>query len=393
MKRKPLFSVFLIAILAAGGIAAYTKLRAQKAASPPTPPPAIPVVAEAVKSGDVPIYLSGIGTVVAYNIDVVRSQITGQLTSIDFTQGQAVKKGDLLAQIDPRPYQAQLDQYIANRDRDQAQLKNADANLGRYTPLESKGFATNQLVDTQKAQVAELQAAIKSDEALVEAAKIQLGYTRLTSPVEGVTGILQLDLGNIIYPTSPNGLVVVTQIEPISAVFTLPQQDLPEIQQKQKLTKEPLTVFAYSQDNKIQLGKGQLLLIDNQIDQTTGQIRLKANFPNKDHRLWPGLLINARLLLDTRHDGLTVAASAIQQGQNGSYAYVIKKPGNVAEIQPVKVAQIRSGQALIDSGLKGGDDVVIDGQYKLQPGSHVTELTGKAAEEARAQTEQQMVIP
>ena len=323
-------------------------------------------------------------------MDVIRSQITGELTHIDFTQGQAVKKGDLLAQIDPRPYQAQLNQFIANRDRDQAQLQNAEANLGRYTPLATKGFATGQLLDTQKAQVAELQAAIKSDEALIEAAKVQLGYTRLTSPIDGVTGILQLDIGNIIYPTTPNGLVVVTQIEPISVIFTLPEQDFAEIQQR--LSKGPITVLAYSQDNKIQLGEGQLLLIDNQINQTTGTIRLKANFPNKDHRLWPGLLINARLLLDTRHDGLTVAASAIQQGQNGSYVYLIR-PGNVAEIQPVKVAQISNGQALIDSGLTNKDEVVVDGQYKLQPGSHVTELTGKAAEEARAQSEQQMQIP
>jgi membrane fusion protein, multidrug efflux system len=392
MKQKAVISVLVIAALAAGGVGVYTNLRTKKPASAPAPPPAIPVVAEAVKSGDVPIYLSGIGTVVAYNIDVIRSQITGQLTQIAFTQGQAVKAGDLLAQIDPRPYQAQLNQFIANLDRDKAQLQNAQANLGRYKPLASKGFATQQLLDTQNAQVAELQAAIKSDEALVEAAKIQLGYTRLTSPIDGVTGILQLDIGNIIYPTTPNGLVVVTQIEPISVVFTLPENDLPEIQQKQKAAKGPLTVFAYSQDGKSQLAKGQLLLIDNQIDQTTGQIRLKANFPNKDHRLWPGQLINTRLLLDTRHDGLTVSASAIQQGQNGSYAYVIE-PGNVAKIQPVKVAQITDGQALIDSGLSGNEEVVVDGQYKLQPGSHVTALTGKAAEEARAQTEQQMQIP
>ncbi len=390
MNRKSVISVLLLAVLTAGGVAAYTNLRTQKRTLAPAAAPAIPVVAETVKSSDVPIYLSGIGTVVAYNMDVIRSQITGELTHIDFAQGQAVKKGDLLAQIDPRPYQAQLNQFIANRDRDQAQLQNAEANLGRYTPLATKGFATGQLIDTQKAQVAELQAAIKSDEALIEAAKVQLGYTRLTSPIDGVTGILQLDIGNIIYPTTPNGLVVVTQIEPISVIFTLPEQDFAEIQQR--LSKGPITVLAYSQDNKIQLGEGQLLLIDNQINQTTGTIRLKANFPNKDHRLWPGLLINARLLLDTRHDGLTVAASAIQQGQNGSYVYLIR-PGNVAEIQPVKVAQISNGQALIDSGLTNKDEVVVDGQYKLQPGSHVTELTGKAAEEARAQSEQQMQIP
>jgi membrane fusion protein, multidrug efflux system len=392
MKRKTVISTLLVVVLAAGGVVAYTSLNTQKPAPAPAAPPAVPVVAETVKSSNVPIYLSGIGTVVAYNIDVIRSQITGQLTHIDFTQGQTVKKGDLLAQIDPSPYQAQVDQFTANLNRDQAQLQNAQANLGRYTPLASKGFATGQLLDTQKAQVAELQSAIKSDQALIEAAKVQLGYTRLTSPINGVTGILQLDIGNIIHPTDPNGLVIVTQIEPISLIFTLPEQELAEIQQKQMSSKGPLTVLAYSQDGKTRLAEGELLLIDNQIDQTTGTIRLKANFPNKDHRLWPGELVNGRLLLDTRQNGLTVAASAIQQGQNGPYAYVIG-PGNVAKIQPVKVAQITDGQALIDSGLSANENVVVDGQYRLQPGTHVTELTGKAAEEARAQTEQQMQIP
>jgi membrane fusion protein, multidrug efflux system len=352
----------------------------------------VPVVAGVVAQHDVPIYLTGVGTVIAYNTVVVHSQIQGQVVSINFTEGQTVHVGDLLAQIDPRPYQAQLDQVIATRDRDQAQLVNAQANLARYTQLGDKGWATPQLVDTQKAQVAQLQSAIKADEALIEAAQVQLTYTKLTSPIDGVVGIRQVDIGNIIHPTDPNGLVVVTQIEPISLIFTLPETDLPKIQQQQEKTKGSLTVLAYNQDDTIQLDQGTLGLVNNQILQTTGSIQLKANFPNKAHRLWPGELVNARLLLDTRHDGLTVAASVVQQGPKGAYAYVIN-PNNTVEMRPVTVAQISEGQALIDSGLKANEQVVVDGQYKLQPGTQVTILHGQAAEEAAAQSAQQAPIP
>jgi len=352
----------------------------------------VPVVAGTVVQHDVPIYLTGVGTVIAYNTVIVRSQIQGQIASINFTEGQAVHTGDLLSQIDPRPYQAQVDQVTATRDRDQAQLVNAQANLARYTQLGDKGWATPQLVETQKAQVAQLQSAIKADEALIEAAQIQLSYTRLTSPIDGVTGLRQVDIGNIIHPTDPNGLVVVTQIEPISLIFTLPESNLPQIQEQEQKTKQPLTVLAYSQDNTIKLDEGTLALVNNEILQTTGSIQLKANFPNKTHRLWPGELVNARLLLDTRHDGLTVPAGVLQQGPQGAYAYVINPDRSVA-IRPIKVAQISEGQALIDSGLQANEQVVVDGQYKLQPGTHVTILTGQAAEEAKAQSAQQAPIP
>jgi membrane fusion protein, multidrug efflux system len=389
--RRKLLIFAVLAIAAAGAGWAYENYAAVKGVSPaPTPPEIVPIVAQAVKSGDVPIYLRGIGTVSAYNTVVVRSQITGEIVQIAFKEGQAVHKGDLLAEIDPRPYQALIDQYTANKNRDQAQLKNAQANLGRYTPLEQRGFASQQLVETQQAQVSQLQAAIDSDEALIRAAEVQLSYTRLTSPIDGVTGIRQIDIGNIIHPTDPNGLVMVTQIEPISVIFTLPEGDLPQIQQR--LANGPLTVFAYSQDNKIRLGEGEFLLVNNQIDQTTGTIQIKANFPNKDHRLWPGQLINASLLLDTRHDAITVAASAVQQGPSGTYTYVIKS-GDIAEIRTVTVAQVSGGQALIDSGLSANEQVVVDGQYRLRPGSHVTVLHGKAAREAEAQSRQQMEIP
>jgi multidrug efflux system membrane fusion protein len=393
MRRKVVIPVVLLTVaLAGGGGFAFMHRAASKSpAAPPALPP-VPIVAAVVAQHDVPIYLTGVGTVIAYNTDIVRSQIQGQIVSINFTEGQTVGPGDLLAQIDPRPYQAQIDQYTANLDRDKAQLTNALANLDRYTPLARKGYATGQLLDTQKAQVAQLQATVKSDQALIEAANVQLSYTRLTSPIEGVTGIRQVDIGNIIHPTDPNGLVVVTQIEPISLIFTLPETVLPQIQQQQQKAKGPLTVLAYSQDDTIQLDQGTLGLVNNQILQTTGSIQLKANFPNKTHRLWPGELVNARLLLDTRHDGLTVPASVVQQGPQGAYAYVVNPDGAVA-IRPVKVAQISEGQALIDSGLKANEQVVVDGQYKLQPGTHVTALHGKAAEEAAQQSAQQAPIP
>jgi multidrug efflux system membrane fusion protein len=396
MRRKTAVrAVLLLVVLAGGGAFAFTHGRSKTSGSQPSAPAApapVPIVAGMVEQHDVPIYLTGVGTVVAYNTDVVRSQIQGQIISINFTEGQTVHTGDLLAQIDPRPYQAQVDQFTANRDRDQAQLTNAKANLDRYTPLAQKGWATPQLLDTQKAQVAQLEAAVKSDEALIESANVQLSYTRLTSPIDGVTGIRQIDVGNVIHPTDPNGLVVVTQVEPISLIFTLPETVLPQIQQQQQKTKEALGVLAYSQDNTMRLAQGKLGLVNNEILQTTGSIQLKANFPNQAHRLWPGELVNARLLLDTRHNGLTVSASVVQQGPKGAYAYVVNPDGSVA-IRPIKVAQVSDGQALIDSGLKANEQVVVDGQYKLQPGTQVTVLHGQAADEAAAQSAQQAPIP
>ena len=388
--RRRLSALIILAVAIAGG-GAFAVTRNSPAPAAPDAPPPVPVVAGQVTSEDVPIYLRGIGTVIAYNTDVVRSQIQGELTKIAFREGQAVHAGDLLAQIDPRPYEAQLDQMTATRDRDQAQLTNSLANLDRYTHLAGNGYATPQLLDTQKAQVAQLQNAVKSDNSLIEQAKVQLEYTRLTSPISGITGVRQVDVGNIIHPTDANGLVVVTQIEPISLIFTLPETYLPRIQQQMEGGKT-LKVLAYSQDDTIELDEGKVDLINNEILQTTGAVQIKAEFANPAHRLWPGELVNARLLLQTRNNGLTVPAGAVQQGQNGMYAYAIK-PDNTVEKRNITVAQISGGQALIDSGLAANEQVVVDGQYKLQPGSHVTILHGKAAAEAEAQNAQQIAIP
>jgi multidrug efflux system membrane fusion protein len=394
MKKKGIIAAALVTgVVAAGGLFYLLHVGAlEEAAATPVPPAPVPVVAATVTQHDVPVYLVGVGTVIAYNTDVVRAQIQGQIISINFTEGQKVHAGDLLAQIDPRPYQAMVDQYTGQLERDQAQLANAQANQKRYNQLGNQGWATPQLMETQNAQVGELQGAIKTDQALIEASKVQLSYTRLTAPIDGVVGIRQIDVGNIISPSTASGLCVVTQIDPISLIFTLPETVLPQIQQQQEKAKAPLRVLAYNQDNTIKLDEGELGLVNNEILQTTGSIQLKANFSNKGKRLWPGELVNARLLLDTRHGGLTVPAAVVQQGAKGPYTWVVK-PDNTVAIRQIKVAQITDGQALIDSGLDANEQVVVDGQYKLKPGVQVTMLHGKAAEEAAAQDAMQAPIP
>jgi multidrug efflux system membrane fusion protein len=382
-------SILLVTAALLGAATMFTH-RTMTRTPPSVVPPAIPVVAGTVRKHNVPIYLRGVGTVIAYNNVIVRSQITGQLMKIAFTQGQTVKKGDLLGEIDPRPYQAQLDQAVANRDRDQAQLANAQTNLNRYTPLAQKGWATPQLLDTQKAQVGQLEAMVKSDEAIIEQAQTNLSYTRLTSPIDGVTGIRQLDEGNIIHPTDPNGLVDVTQIQPISLLFSLPQTSFVRIQSQ--MAKGTLAVLAYTQNDKTELDEGKLDLIDNQIVQTTGTLRLRASFPNAKRLLWPGELVNARLLLENRPDGLTIPAPAIQQGPNGSFVWVIGPDGTV-QTRPVSVTQIDEGQALIGSGLEAGENVVLQGQYRLQAGALVRELHGREAQQADLQSSVEQAIP
>jgi multidrug efflux system membrane fusion protein len=318
-KAIKLMTGIVLLAAAAGGAATLTRAAVFRPApvQAAAAPPAVSVVASSVKKDDVPIYLRGVGTVVAYNNVLVRSQITGKLIKISFRQGQTVKKGDVLAVIDPSPYQAQLDQAIANRDRDQAHLANAKIDLNRYTDLGKQKSIAYQLVDSQEAIVDQLVAIIKADDAVIESARVNLGYTNLTSPIDGVTGIRQIDVGNVIHPTDVNGLVDVAQIEPISLIFTLSEADFVPIQVR--MSHGPVTVFVDSQDGK-QLDQGKLNLVDNQIIQTTGTIRLRAEFPNKNHLLWPGQLVNARLLIDTRHDGLTVPASVVQQGPQGAYA-------------------------------------------------------------------------
>jgi membrane fusion protein, multidrug efflux system len=392
MRLRKAFVGALSAAVLLGGAAGFHALDggASEAAAAPAAPPPVPVVAGTVKSGNVPIYLRGIGTVTAYNTVLVHSQIQGQLVAIPFTEGQFVHKGDLLAQIDPRPYQAALDQAIANRDRDQANLRNAEVNFKRDAVLLPSNLAVSkQQYDNDNATVAQLRAQVEADKAAIETACVNLSFTRLTSPVDGVTGIRQIDIGNIIYPNS-SGLVTVTQIQPIAVIFTLPEQDLIEI--LQRMQKAPLTVLAYSQDDKALLSEGKLLLVNNEINQTTGTLQLKAIFPNRRSRLWPGELVDARLLLETRPHGLTVAARSVQQGPDGAYVYVIEPDGTVAN-RAVMVAQFGNKRAVIDTGLTAGERVVVDGQSRLHPGSRVVAVTGRAAEEVASEGGPQMVIP
>jgi multidrug efflux system membrane fusion protein len=386
-----LAALVLTAAVIGSGTYALSSARPDTTAAPASAVlPTVPIVADTVKNGDVPIYLRGIGTVQAYNTDTIRTQVQGQITQIAFKEGQALRAGDLLAQIDPRPFQAQLDQAVANRERDQAQFANAQANLQRDSRLLIQGYATPQTIDLDKANSGQFGAAVKGDEAAIEYAQTQLAYTRITSPINGVAGIRLIDVGNVVHPTDATGLVVVTQLQPIAVIFTLPETQLPEIQQA--MAKGPLTVLAYSEDNKTRLDQGTLAVLDNQIVQTSGSVRLKADFPNPQHRLWPGALVNVRLLVDNRQNALTVAAPAVLQGPQGSYVYVIK-PDGMVENRTVKVAQLGARTAIIDAGLQANEQVVIAGQSRLQPGSPVTVLQGRAAQTLLDQSAQQTVIP
>jgi len=334
----------------------------------------VPVVAGVVQKRDVPIYLNGIGTVQAYNTVTVHPQVSGTLTTVVFQEGQDVKKGDLLAVIDPRPYQAQLDGAIAKKNQDVAQLNNAKTLLDRDTDLFKKGALDHQSYDTQRFLVDQLDATVKADQAAIDSAQTQFSYTQIAAPFDGRCGIRQTDQGNFV--TSGSTLVVVTQLKPISVVFTLPQQELLDV--NQAFAKGSLKVTALDSAQTTPLDDGILAVVDNEIDTTTGTLKLKASFPNQDLKLWPGEFVNARLLVATRHDGLVVPASVIQRGPNGTYAYVIN-PDKKAEMRPVQVGQIDGGQALIDSGLKEGEQVVVDGQYKLQPGTPVQIITPNKA--------------
>ena len=330
----------------------------------------VPITAGTVEQKDVPIYLDGLGTVQAFNTVLVRSRVDGQVQRIAFEEGQEVRAGDLLAQIDPAPFQAQLDQSVARKAADEAQLKVARVNFARDADLLASKILAQQDYDVQKALVDQLQASVQGDQAAIDNARVQLGYTTIASPLDGRTGIRMVDQGNIVHANDSNGIVVITQLRPISVVFTLPEQTLGQIQQHLG-NSGSLATFAVDRENRTTLAEGKLAVIDNQIDVTTGTIRLKATFANQELRLWPGQFVNMRLLLETKKGGMVVPASVVQRGPDGTFAYII---GNdmTAQVRPIKVAQIDQGQALIDSGLSPGERVVVDGQYKLRPGSKVT---------------------
>jgi len=336
-------------------------------------PAAIPVVTATVAKEDVPIFLTGIGTVQPAQTVTVKVRVDGELQKVAFTEGQDVKEGDLLAQIDPRPYQAVLDQAVAQKGRDEATLANAQKDLERYTTLFAQDSIQQQTLDTQKATVNQLKATIQSDQAQIDNARVLLAYTTIRSPVTGRTGLRLVDAGNIVHATDTTGLVVINQIDPITVVFTLPEEHVPKVNEAmQKAGATPLQAQALGRETGEALATGRLLLVNNQIDTATGTVQLKAQFPNKAHALWPGQYVNVRLVLGTRHDAATVPESAVQRGPEGLIAYVVK-PDDSVETRPIRVARTQEGKAIIDDGLAPGTRVIVDGQYKVKPGVKVAE--------------------
>ena len=347
--------------------------------------PSVPVVAGAAEEKDVPVYLDGLGTVQAYNTVTVHTRVDGELQQVLFTEGQEVTTGGPLAVIDPRPFQAALDQAIAKKAQDEAQLGNAKVTLARNTDLLNKKVIAQADFDLSKYTVDQFQAAVQADQAAIENARTQLDYTQIKSPIDGRTGVRLVDVGNIVHAADTGGIVVITQMHPISVVFTLPEQNL-QVILNEGGANGGLHVTALDRGNTTPLDEGTLAVVDNEIDQTTGTVKLKATFPNDDLKLWPGKFVNARLVLTTKKNAIVVPAPVVQRGPQGTYAYVIK-PDNTVEMRPIKVAQTEANVAMIDDGLKAGEQVVVDGQYKLQPGAHV-ELTTPQPQQPAASPQQ-----
>lgn len=370
----------LIAVaLLAGGIFYYREGR--PVAAPARAAAAIPVTVTPAASRDVPIYLDALGTVSASNTVSIRAQITGTLQSVGFTEGQDVHKGDTLAVIDPRPLQAALAQATAKKAQDQAQLVSAQKDLARYSDLARRDYATQQSLDQQQAKVDQLKAMIDADQAAIESAQTQLSYATIAAPFDGRVGFRQLDAGNIIHPTDANPLTVLTQIRPSVAVFTLPQKDLGDV--REAMLRGPVEVLAFDQDGKAQLAAGTLLLIDNQIDQATSTIRLKAQFPNEDDRLWPGEFVRVRAQVDSKAQVVTIPPPALQRGPQGLYAWVIK-PDNTAEQRALEAEAVGSDTVMVTRGLAAGERVVVNGQYRLQAGARVDAKPGSGPDVAAA---------
>ncbi len=381
---KRLIWILLIAVVAVAGYFGWQRYQgAEQAKAEATQKaaarrPAIPVSIAQVEKADFPVYLTGLGTVQAFNTVQVRTRVDGQIDKIAFKEGQTVSQGDLLAEIDPRPYQAALDQAKAKKVQDEANLANANLDLQRYTKLGE--FATRQQTDTQRSTVAMQTAQIAADDAAIFNAQTQLDYTQVKSPISGVVGLRQVDIGNIVNASAQTGIVTVTQIEPITVIFTAPEGQLPYISEAQAAA--PLKAIAITTDGKKPLAEGKLAVINNQVDTTSGTIRLKAVFDNKDHALWPGQSVSTRLLVKTLKDATVVPDDAVQHGTSGLYAYAVGAD-NKAELRKVKVSQSIDGRTVVDEGLKPGDRVITGGQFKVQPGSLVT--TAVASSDPAAQ--------
>ena len=373
MVRRAIGFAAVLALAAAAVLWRLSPNTQVEPAAAQAPAPGIPVTAGTVAAQDVPVFLLGIGTVQAYNSVSIKSRVDGQIVQIDFKEGQEVKQGDPLIQIDPRPYQAQLEQAQATKQKDEAQLAGAKLDLERYAKLLGTGYQTRQSYDNQTALVAQLQAAIKGDEAQINTAKLNLSYADIRSPIDGRLGAKLVDKGNLVHANDNTPLVTITEVKPIFVSFTLPQETLDDLRENNK--EAPLVVYAYSGDGKKQLAEGKLTLIDNAIDQATGTIHLKARFDNDDEQLWPGEFVSLRVILSTRRNVATVPAQTVQNGPNGHYAYTIK-PDNIVERRAVEVASIQDGIAVVTKGLTPGERVVVDGQYRLTDGARVNPAAG-----------------
>jgi multidrug efflux system membrane fusion protein len=348
---------------------AHEPARAAQRGKPP--PEGVTVNAAVATRSDVPVTVEGLGTVQAFYTASLAAQVTGKLQEVFFTEGQLVKKGQLLAQIDPRPLQAALDQAEAVQAKDAAQLESAKLDLSRYEVLAQQNLTSKQQLDQQRALVGQLTAQAKIDQAAIDNARTQLGYTRIVAPFDGRTGIRLVDPGNNVHATDTNGIVVVTQIQPISVLFTLPEEVLPQV--SAALERGPAAVTALSRDDKTQLDVGTLAVLDNTIDVTTGTVKLKATFPNAHNALWPGQFVNARVLVAQLHDAVTVPTEAVQPGVEGSFIYVVKSDDTV-EARPVQIGQDGNGRTVVLSGLNAGERVVTSNQYRLEPGAKVNIL-------------------
>lgn len=379
-RRGPWGVLTLLLMLAACGFVGwrYVSTKAADAAverSAQSGPPPIPVTFSRVQLADFAVYLNGLGTVQAYNTVTVRSRVDGEITKIAFKEGQIVKQGDLLVQIDPRPFQAALDQAVAKKSQDEASLKNAQLDLKRFTDLARQDFASRQQVDTQQAQVDQFTAQIKGDQAAIDNAKTQLSYTTISAPISGRIGFRLVDQGNIVHASDTNGMLSIVQLQPISVVFTAPEEDVPRI--NQALAAGPVPVTALSSDGARSLSQGKLELVDNTVDQASGTIRMKATFENQDNVLWPGLSVSTRLLVETLKQVVVVPNDAIERGPNGLYAFVIDD-ANKVEMHDIKVSQEGADQSVVAQGLSAGQKIVVAGQYRLQEGSAVAATEAKA---------------